>query len=213
MTARIRGRLVAVAVAALAGTTLAGAVPAQAADINVTIPITGTSTLKKQNATLTLPAGGQMKGVLSGDTVTGTMTIPTITAKLRIYGVPTFGDTTSTVKIVETKPAITKLEVDGSVRVTSTFRLELPKVSSDLFPGVNLVRPTCRTREISAVLTAAKFELFTPFPLAGTFAIPAFENCGYSLFGLPSPRDLLMTSLLSGPDNKMDLMAGPVQLG
>ncbi|WP_109510345.1 hypothetical protein [Nocardioides speluncae] len=213
MKTRIRMLVTAAAAATIAGSTLVGAAPAQAADINVTIPITGTSTLKKQNATLTLPAGAKMTGVLSGDTVTGSMTIPTITAKLRIFGVPTLGDTTSTVKIVETKPAVTKLEVDGSVKVTSTFRLELPKVTSDVLPSVNVVRPTCRTKEISAVLTAAKFDLFTPFALSGTFTIPAFEKCGYSLFGLPSGRDLLMTSLLSGPDNRMDLMAGPVQIG
>lgn len=220
----MRARLASVAAAGVVATTAlavapqaTAAIPAATAaaegGIKVTLPISGEATIAKRDTTLHLPEGAQMVGELVGNTVTGDLTIPPATAKMRILDIPKIGDTTSTVRIVGTAPAVTTLNPDGSVTVVNRFRIEIPRVSSDLLPSLNIVKETCRSKEITATLHGPKFELFAPFPLEGTFTIPKFEQCGWSFLGLPSARDLLLSELLSGPDNTMKLMAGPTQFG
>ena len=213
---RIRTALGSVVTTALvAATTLFASLPASA-DVaaeegTLTLPVTGEAHLAKRDTVLTLPAGAKMVGKLNPDfTVTGDLLIPDTTARMRIFGVPKLGDTTSTVRIVGTAPTQTTFDADGGVTVVNKVRIEIPRVSSDALPYVNVVRDTCRTGEITATLHGDTFDLFTPFPLEGSFTIPAFKQCGYSVFGLPAARDLLLTELLSGPDNTMSLMVGPV---
>lgn len=216
----LRSRVATFAAAAVvAGSTALIGAPASTAAVStagggtpVTLPVTGEAFLAKRNTTLHLPAGAKMVGTLAPDlTVTGELTIPETTAKMRILNIPKIGDTTSTVRIVGTAPTITKIDAKNglAMTVTNKFRIELPRVSSDLLPKLNIVLPTCRTKEITATMTGY-FKLSGPSAISGTFDIPAFEKCGYSIFGLPSARDLLLTELISGPNNTMNLQVGPL---
>ncbi|WP_262848639.1 hypothetical protein [Mumia quercus] len=210
----IRTRLAAVSAvgALILGSLVATATPASA--VPVTLPISGTATVAKQNATLVIPEGAQLTGDFDFGpplSVVGDLTIPTIDARIRLLGIPGIGDTTSTVKIVQTRQATATVGTDGIVVVDVAFRLEVPRVSSDLLPFLNIVRSGCRTGEVTTTLRSTEpFSLTEPANLVGEYTIPAFEGCGFKI-GPTSGRDFLLTQLLSGGGNQMSLQAGPIQ--
>ncbi|KAA1422747.1 hypothetical protein FE697_011310 [Mumia zhuanghuii] len=180
----------------------------------VTLPITGTTTVAAQNATLTIPEGASLDGDFSFGppiSVVGDVNIPTINAQIRLLGIPGLGDTTSKVNLVQTGQTKASVGDGGIVNVDLTFRLDVPRVSSDLLPFINIVRSGCHTGEIKTTLhSTSPFSLTEPVSLEGEFTIPKFEGCGFKI-GPTSGRDLLLTSLLSGPGNTMSLKAGPIQ--
>ena len=186
--------------------------PALAAGLTFTSPVSGTTYLKKQDKTFEIPAGAYSTGELEGDTVTSSMTVPDVTSKVQLVDIPTVGDATATVRIVETRPSVLKLKADGSASGTSYFRIAIPALYSALLPGVNLVSPTCTSGEIVAPVVVPKFDLFQAFPATSTFTIPAFQKCGLAGLGTLDVRDSLISGELSGPDNVMNLMTGPGKL-
>ncbi|MBW9206894.1 hypothetical protein KV102_11085 [Mumia sp. zg.B53] len=194
------------------GSLVATTAPANAQP--VTLPITGTATVAKQNATLQIPEGASLDGDFNFGppiTVVGDVNIPPIEAHIRLLGIPGLGDTTSTVKLVQTSPTAATVGEDGVVSVDLSFRLAVPRVSSDLLPFLNIVRSGCGTGEITTTLrSTTPFSLTEPVQLEGEYTIPKFQGCGYKI-GPTSGRDLLLTSLLSGSGNKMTLQAGPIQ--
>ncbi|MGH1561956.1 hypothetical protein [Mumia sp. DW29H23] len=198
--------------ALILGSLVATSAPASAQP--VTLPITGNATVAKQGATLEIPEGAKLSGDFTFGppiSVVGDVDIPTIEAHIRLLGIPGLGDTTSTVKMVQTAPTAATVGTDGVVNVDLTFRLDVPRVSSDLLPFLNIVRSGCRTGEIKTTLhSTTPFSLTEPVTLAGEFTIPKFEGCGFKI-GPTSGRDLLLTSLLSGSGNTMTLQAGPIQ--
>ncbi|QMW67167.1 hypothetical protein H4N58_04380 [Mumia sp. ZJ1417] len=198
--------------ALMIGSLVATAAPASA--VPVTLPISGTTTVAKQNATLEIPEGAKLTGDFDFGppiSVVGDLSIPTIDAHIRLLGIPGLGDTTSTVKIVQTRKAAATVGNDGIVVVDVAFRLEVPRVSSDLLPFLNIVRSGCRTGEVTTTLRSTEpFSLTEPANLVGEFTIPGFQGCGFKV-GPTSGRDFLLTQLLSGSGNQMSLKAGPIQ--
>lgn len=204
----LRTRLTSVALASVValGVVALGA-PAQADTIKVKLPVSGSTVVKKQNATLTLPSGGALTGdfdLAAGTLTNGQLSIPQFTAKIRIFGIPFFGDTTSTVALQQVKPTTAAVQADGTVKAQTTLRLNLPKVTSDRLPFVNLVKSTCRTKDFPVTLQSSNtFDLSTPLQFTSTFTLPDLTECGLS--------EKLLSGLLSGPGNTLKLSAGPVQ--
>lgn len=198
--------------ALILGSLVAAATPASAQP--VTLPITGNATVAKQNATLKIPDGAKLTGDFTFGppaTVVGDVDIPTIEAHIRLLGIPGIGDTTSTVKLVQTAPTVATVGNNGIVNVDLTFRLAVPRVSPDLLPFLNIVRGGCRTGQTKTTLhSTTPFSLTKPVELKGGFTIASFEGCGFKI-GPTSGRDLLLTRLLSGSGNTMTLQAGPIR--
>lgn len=183
--------------------------PAHADPVKVSFPVAGTATVKKQNTTLTLPNGGTLAGNFDLSTFAltgGTLSIPTFTAKIRLGGIAFLGDTTSTVKIVQTAATTANVQSDGTVKAVASLQLQLPRVSSDLLPSLNIVSSTCHTQTFQVTLTSSnKFSLSDALKMSGTYTIPSFSQCGFL-------RDQLLTSLLSGSGNQMNLTVGPISM-
>lgn len=208
----ISKRTLAVTAAAVAAPlTLAG--PAFAAGIKFTAPVTGTTYLAKPDVTAALPAGTYTYGEINGDTITSNMVVPVTTSRVRLLDIPQYGDATATVKIVDTRPAVTKLKLDGSADGTAYFKIQILAVYADALPGVNLVSPTCASGEIVAPTHSNKFELLAASTVTSTFTIPAFTGCGQKELGQFDSRDQLITDKLSGPGNTMNAVVGPAVLG
>jgi len=201
------------ATAAAVTVPVAFAGPALAAGIKFTAPVTGTATIAKTGQTETVPAGTTTYGEVNGDTITSSMNVPVITTRVRLLDLPQYGDATATVKIIETRPAVTKTKLDGSADGTAYFRISVPAVYADAMPGVNLVSVTCGTPEIVAPVHSDKLDLLKASPVTSVFTIPAFTGCGIAAFGTADPRDQMITDKVSGPGNTMNLLVGPAVLG
>lgn len=216
---RIRRRVAAiVGILAVAGSTALVAAPAQAETIppeyNLVRDVTGSATIAKRGMELSLPEGSKLysKVTLGEDGSLGLaskLVTPPSTVKLRILDVPKLGDVTATVKIQSTADSISVLG-PGTISTTNKFKITIPRLSSDLAPRLNLVKSTCASGEITAELQGTYTDLFTaPITVAGQFDIPDFKGCGISLFGLPSARDALISSMLAGPGNSLSLTLTP----
>lgn len=211
LSRRIASAAATVSVAATALVASPAAAEKASDEGTLTLPVTGAVALARPAAGFPLPTGARLVGTLNPDfTVAGDLLVPETAVPVRLLGLPRFGDTTATVRFVGTAPTQTTFAEDGTVSVTHTFRLEVPQLDADDLPDDELVKETCRSGEITATLHADSFDLFEPFPLDGTFTVPPFRGCGGSVFGLPGVRDLLMTELLSGPDNVLSVTVGPV---
>lgn len=213
---RIRTRLTAVlGTTAMVGTTALMATPAQAeeipADYNIRKDVTGSATLAKRGMELNLPPGSKLHSRLNPDfTLSSRLVTPPSTVKMRIFDVPKIGDVTANVKIQGTQDSAGVLGANNSITVTNKFKITIPRISSDALPKVNIVKSTCSSGEITAELSGTYTDLLgAPFDVSGDFDIPAFKGCGFSLFGLPAARDLLLTEMLSGPDNTLNLTVSP----
>lgn len=215
----LRTRIAAIAAASTVAVGLIGvAAPANAEPINVTLPLSGSTTLAKQGAKITLPAGGSIVGDFDlGDGATrptlsnGKLSIPEFSTKLQIKQLGPLGPTTSKVKIVPTKPINATVTADNYIEATTAFRINLTDVRSDILPFFSIAKPTCVSGEIPITLKSTnKFSLTDTFNLEGTYNLPSFTKCGDGLFG--GAIDGLLTTLLSGPGNTLSLKAGPLPL-
>ncbi|KHL08968.1 Ig-like domain-containing protein [Mumia flava] len=214
---RIRAATATVVTAA-AGLTAAllATTPADAAPVPVVLPISGTTTLANPlagGAVLTMPEGARLRGDfdLATSGVTGTMEIPEITAKVRALGLPWIGDTTSTVVLEPIGDTVAVVGDGGIVTADTTFRIALPDVRSDLplLRLINLGGPTCRTGDVTARLVSSEpFSLTDPIAMSAAFTIGDLHGCP-DVLGLPA-GDWLLSTLLSGDGNRLDLTVGPI---
>ncbi|KHL15616.1 hypothetical protein CLV56_1040 [Mumia flava] len=175
----------------------------------VSLPISGTSELAKQDGTLDI--NGDLTGTLNlGPPVSladGVLDIDQIEGHIRLLGIPGLGDTTSTINLIQTQPTTAVTDSEGYVTVDLAFKLGVPRVSSDLLPWINIVRSSCGTGEIQTTLRSTNtFSLDGTLNLVGEYTIPKFKNCDYL-----GARNALLTSLLSGSGNTLELEAGPIQ--
>lgn len=178
-------------------------------DGTLSIPVTGEVELDRPDVSFPLPSGTRLEGALNSDfTVAGDLLVPGTGVPVRLLDFPRVGDTTAEVRVVGTAPTETVFAEDGTVTVVHSFRLEVPRLDPDEGSDQDLVKETCRSGEIIATLHGEGFDLFEPFPLEGTFAVPSFRGCGTSVFGLPGVRDLFMTELLAG-SGTLRLTVGP----
>lgn len=218
-----------VAVAAAATTLVAATVgaggPAAAAPIKIKGKVTGTSTIAKTGDKLKLPKGSLLRASLklkAAEIVKGSLEVPTITARMNasiggLPGVPT----KAKVNMVQTRPITGKIfrkgKNKGHVKTVAYTRLAVPKVTLDLplpiVNGVNIVQDTCTTKPFRiAMLSENKFSLEGRLHVKPTFTIPEFDKC--DILNVPplDLRDTLLTQLLSGPGNKLNLWIGPMKL-
>lgn len=220
-----------VAVTAAATTLVAATVatggPASAAPIKIKGKVTGTSTIAKTGDTLRLPKGSTLRAGLKlakAKIVNGSLEVPTITAHMnaKIPGLPLPGvPTTAKVNMVQTKPIKGKIfrkgPNRGHVKTVAYTRLAIPKVTLDvpipILNGVNIVQNTCTTKPFKiSMLSENKFSLNGRLHVKPTFTIPAFDKCDIVNIPPLDLRDSLLTQLLSGPGNKLNLKIGPMKL-
>ena len=222
-----RAAAVAAAGALVATTVAAGGSPASASKIKIKAKVTGTSTIAKTGDKLTLPKGAKLTSnlVLPGGKIRkGVLTVPTITAHMnaKIPGLDFLPPvpTTAKVRMVQTKNIrgriLQKGKNKGHLKTTAHTRLAVPKVTLDvpipILDGINIVQDTCTTEPFKIkMLSKNKLNLNKKIAVNTTFTIPKFDGC--SIVNVP-PFDLrnnLLTQLLSGPGNKLNLKIGPIK--
>lgn len=189
--------------AALAGSL--AATPALADDpveIPVSYTVTGQTTVKKTGGTLDL-GPGQLDGalVIDGDNVgiRGNLSLPPATANISLAsGVFKIK---ARVRIEPTGP-VTGTLANGDLTTRSQANMLIDNIVVGLFwPVIPL--PTapkaCKTvTPLDLTLVSKNVDLFAPtIPSSGTFTIPAFKDCFIN--------DLALGSLISGPDNTINL--------
>lgn len=194
-----RSALLAVSALLGASAAITVAAPAQAAPFPITFHnVTGTTHLAKPDVDVAVPSS-VVTTVLDTDTgtLTGTADLADLTARLKLahlLGV------TSTVRIVPAGPLTGTFDLTADKLSTTTrFTLEVVDVHQDQLPKINLVKPGCRTAEVTSLTltNTTPVDLFQPITMVGTYTIPKFTGCG-----LLTP---LLSLLLSGPGNTMTL--------
>lgn len=205
-----------------------GGPPASAAPIKIKAKVTGTSTIAKTGDKLRLPKGAMLRAHLNlrkAKISKGSLEVPTITAHMNakipgldfLPGVPT----TAKVNMVQTAPITGKIfrrgPNKGHVKTVAHTRLAIPKVTLDvpipILNGINIVQDTCTTDPFKIKMVSEnKFSLNGKLHVKPTFTIPKFDKC--SIVNVPpfGLRNTLLTQLLSGPGNTLNLKIGPVKL-
>ncbi|HVK22522.1 MAG TPA: hypothetical protein VM677_14280 [Actinokineospora sp.] len=163
--------------------------------------ITGTTTIAKPGLTVPIPAGAKFVGQIdfADWKITGETTIPDLVSKGKLLNAVPY---TAIVRQVTTKPMDGGL-IDGKVQVNRYFKLQIVKLSLDFLPNVNLVPAGCTTSadSVAKLVNTTPVDLAKPMGIGGEFVIPSFTRCG-----LLTP---ILTSMMSGPGNKMDLTFTP----
>jgi hypothetical protein len=202
MRRTLRRTLAAGSMVALSALAVAPSAGATTAAKDPTVPfdyvIHATTTLKKLNQTVTIPAG-EFKGSIDLVTkkLTGTISLPPAKSTVAIAGLPL---ATATFKTVEVKP------VTGSVNftkmtatATSVFNILIPSVTPTLLPYVNLVGNSCMTSTpVSVTMTGS---LKPPLKFSGTYTVPPLKTCGAATAAL--------NLVVPGPGNTFSATATP----
>ena len=195
---RLVTALLAPLLVALAG--IGVAAPAQAdpvIDLNWA-NVTGQTVVKKPNVTITVPQSTFVAKLdLGTGKLTGDMKVPDLTMKMKLFGhIPV----TSTVRMVPVGQTTANVDLAaGKITSTTTFTLQVTRVSQDWFPKLNLVPATCTTSKpsVATLVNTTPIDLFKGTTLAGTYEIPSFKSCG-----VLSP---MLSLLMAGPGNTMTL--------
>jgi hypothetical protein len=180
MRSTLRRTVAALSVPLLAATFLATA-PASAATkkADPTVPfdytIHATTTLKKLNQTVTIPAG-EFKGTIDLSTfkLTGTISLPPAQSTVAIAGLPL---ATATFKIAEVGPVTGSVNFStNKVVATSVFNIQIASLTPTGLSFLNLVGNSCTTsKPVSVTMTGA---LKPPLKFSGTFTVPPLKTCG-----------------------------------
>jgi hypothetical protein len=137
--------------------------------------IHATTTLKKLNQTVTIPAG-EFKGTIDIVTskLTGTISLPPAKSTVAIAGLPL---ATATFKTVEVGPVTGKVDFKKlTATATSVFNIQIPSVTPTGLSFVNLVGNSCTTSTpVSVTMTGS---LKPPLKFTGTFTVPPLKTCG-----------------------------------
>jgi hypothetical protein len=179
---------------------LLGALPASAATISVTYPVTGSTAIKKNGSTLPLGPGTLKSTIVTNATgadLTGTLDLPPSKSSFTVAG---FIPVQATVTVIPAGPVSGTLS-QGVVTAHSDVYIQL----SDIWLAGIFYTPVgdeCRTKTpVSMDLRSeGGFTVFNGGTVAGTYTIPDFANC--TIFGP------LLSSQVSGPDNTISLQLG-----
>ena len=185
------------AVAATDGTAKADSV------LNVHYALTGTTFLKKLNTTVNLGAGTLASTVdLTTGTASSTLTLPPATASVKEFGIIPVSATT---EMVQNGPATGPVSLTAN-SITSTANVSLKITKLTIF-GLNIpVGSSCQTSPFNITISSQPgFTVGGGGPLAGTFTVPAFHNCGLNT--------LLLNLTIPGSGNTINLTLGALQLG
>jgi hypothetical protein len=190
----------------LTGTALAAAAaPARAADstISATYPLSGSTHIKKLNATAPL-GPGSLAVVLdtTNSTLTATLSLPAATVSATVLGLPV----TATTAFIQNGAATGT--ADLTTNAVSTTARETLQITSLKIAGVPvLVGKSCETVAPASISVASQpgFNVLSGGTLAGTYTIPRFAHCG-----LATP---LLNLTIPGGGNTISLVLGGATLG
>lgn len=202
-----RSRVASVATATLlAGCAVAASAGAASADtfIKVRYPVTGSTTLAKPNATVSL-GPGTLKAVVDANTgkVKATLTLPPATGSFTEFGIIPVTATTQFINVGPTTGTVNL--TTGAVQTTSKIKLRIVSLS---VAGIPIpVGPACES--VSAAVVHVKsqkgFSLLNGGNLKGSYALPNFGGCGLIT--------LLLNLTLPGPGNTITLTLGKAKIG
>jgi hypothetical protein len=197
-----------VALAAAATALVLGANSALA-DTTLTLiyPVSGSTFVAKTNASLGLGPGSLTATAdLQTGAVTGSLSLPDSTGSFTELG---FVPVTATVAFTEVGPVTGAVNLTtGAVTATSNIELRITDLKVG---GVDtFVGPHCQTVSPAriTVTSQAGFTLSAGGPLAGTYTIPLFNNCG-----LLDAEAGLINLTIPGPGNTITLTLGAPSLG
>jgi hypothetical protein len=187
-----------------AGAFLATAAPASAqSSVTVKYPVTGSTLLKKVDATAELGPGTLKSTVnLSNGSLTATLTLPPATASFEELGlVPV----TATTAFINDGPTTGTVNLDtGAVTTTSHITLQVTSLS---VAGIPVPVPSgCESASPATVKVDSQpgFTIVNGGNLSGTYTVPPFAHCG-----LLTP---VLNLTIPGPGNTITLTLGKAKV-
>jgi hypothetical protein len=183
-----------------ASTILAAAAPASAqTTVKVKYPVTGSTLLKKIDATVALGPGTLTSTVnLSTGAVTASLTLPPATVSYEELGlVPV----TATTAFINDGPTTGTVNLDtGAVTTTSRITLQVTSVTVAGLPVP--VGNACESAHPATVTVKSRpgFSIVNGGNLSGTYTVPPFAHCG-----LLTP---VLNLTIPGPGNTITLKLG-----
>jgi hypothetical protein len=187
-----------------AGTILAAAAPASAqTTVKVKYPVTGSTMIKKLDATAALGPGTLTSTVnLSSGAVTANLTLPPATVSATELGlVPV----TATTAFINDGPTTGTVNLDtGAVTTTSHSTLQITSLTVAGIPVP--VGPACESIHPATVTVTSQpgFNIVDGGNLSGTYTIPLFANC---LLETP-----ILNLTIPGPGNTIALTLGKAKV-
>ena len=181
------------------------AAAAAAADstLSATYPVTGSTLIKKLNATVPLGPGSLAVTLdTTNSTLTATLSLPPATVSAAVLGLPV----TATTAFVQDGTATGT--ADLSTNSVQTTAKETLRITSLKVAGVPLpVGRSCESIVPASISVASQpgFNVLFGGTLAGTYAIPLFARCG-----LATP---LLNLTIPGGGNTISLTLGGATLG
>jgi hypothetical protein len=199
-----------VALAGVAGLLATSAVIASAGaaaasnTLTVQYKVTGSTVIKKENATVKLGPGKLVSKVdLANGKLTASLVLPEATASFKQNGII---PVTATTKFIQDGKTTGTLNLDtGAVATTSKITLQIVSLS---VAGVSMpVGPSCESASPASVKVASQkgFSIVNGGDLAGTYTIPSFANCGLVV----TP---LLNATIPGPGNTITLRLGKAKV-
>jgi hypothetical protein len=180
---------------AITGSAVTGsAARAPVPGIVVRYRVDGVSRLAKLGSDLVIGPGELVAEIdLLTGRISGVLTLPVSSGRFLAFG---FVPTTSDV-VLAPVGEVSGTVVNGRINAHVDLDIGLTRTAVD---GVDLrIGDDCRTRQPASIDLEGPFDL-ARVPLTGTYAIPAYGGCGAD-----EPMDPLLTGLVSGPGNALDM--------
>jgi hypothetical protein len=190
--------LLALSVLAIAPAGAATAKPSKDPTVPFDYVIHATTTLKKLNQTVTIPAG-EFTGTIDLTTfkLTGTISLPVAKSTVAVAGLPL---ATASFKTVEVGPVTGTVNFKTmTATATSVFNIEIPSVTPTGLSFVNLVGNSCTTSKPVSVTMVGSLK--PPLKFSGTFTVPPLKTCGAATPAL--------NLVVPGPGNTFSATATP----
>ncbi|RZQ64925.1 hypothetical protein EWH70_07555 [Amycolatopsis suaedae] len=185
------------------GASVLSAAPASAAELKLTYPVSGTSIVAKTGGELKL-GPGTLKSTVTpkpgGGDIVGDISLPPSQATFEVVG---FIPAKATVTVLPTGPAVGEIK-QGALTARSSFNLQL----TDIWVGViPMIGAKCTTAEpvVVDLKSTGSFTVFNGGNLEGVYTIPKFGGCPV--------LDAALSSMISGPDNKLTFTLGKPTTG
>ncbi|WP_016909463.1 hypothetical protein [Streptomyces xiaopingdaonensis] len=163
-----------VAAAAAFGLALATSGTAEAADVRLDYPVTGTTHLSGTDSDLAL-GPGTLKATadLAAGTLSADTELPPADGEFKLLGIPV----SVTTELVETEPTTGTIAQDGAVSTTSKMTIKLKNLKVGGIPMP--VGSRCQTKEPATISLDSQegFNVLTGGTLSGEYTIPRFEHC------------------------------------
>jgi hypothetical protein len=171
--------------------------------LSATYPVTGSTLIKKLNATVPLGPGSLAVTLdTTNSTLTATLNLPPATVSATVLGLPV----TATTAFIQDGTATGTADLAGnSVQTTAKETLQITSLK---VAGVPLpVGRSCESIVPASISVASQpgFNVLFGGTLAGTYAIPLFAHCG-----LATP---LLNLTIPGGGNTISLTLGGATLG